>query len=83
MNAVLVNGMLHEVAKIEASCGKILSVLNADLCPRMEKQMFTALGLAIFDQDAITLQWANAAQPYPIVKGVRKSLNSKAKVDCR
>ncbi|MBM3237206.1 hypothetical protein FJZ31_13015 [Candidatus Poribacteria bacterium] len=68
MNAVLASGMLHEVAKIETSCGKILSALNADLHPRMEKQMFTALGLAILNQDAKTLQWANATQPYPIIK---------------
>ncbi len=68
MSAVLVNGMMHEVAKNEASCGDILSALNVDLYPRMEKQMFTALGLAILNQDAKTLQWANAAQPYPIVK---------------
>ena len=68
MNAVLANGMLHEVGKIEASCGDILSALNADLYPRMEKGMFTALGLAILDRDARTLQWANAAQPYPLIK---------------
>jgi serine phosphatase RsbU (regulator of sigma subunit) len=29
--------------------------------------MFTALGLAILDQDARILQWADAAQPNPIV----------------
>jgi len=68
MNAVLANGMLHATVKTEASCGKILSALNASLHPRMEKQMFTALGLAILNQDAKTLQWANAAQPYPIIK---------------
>jgi len=68
MNAVLANGMLHEVAKMEASCGRILSALNADLCPRMEKLMFTALGLAILDKEAITLSWANAAQPHSIIK---------------
>jgi len=68
MNAVLANGMLHEVAKMQVSCGKILSAVNADLCPRMEKGMFTALGLAIIDQDAKVIQWANAAQPYPLVK---------------
>jgi len=68
MNAVLANGMLHEVAKIEASCGKILSALNADLYPRMERLMFTSLGLAILGRNNITLQWANAGQPYPIVK---------------
>lgn len=68
MNAVLTNGMLHEVAKIQASCGNILTALNASLYPRMEKQMFTALGLAILDPDKKTLQWAGAAQPYPLVK---------------
>jgi len=68
MNAVLANGMLHEVAKIETSCGEILSVLNADLCPRMEKGMFTALGLAILDSSSETLHWATAAQPFPIIK---------------
>jgi len=68
MNAVLANGMLHEVATTEASCGEILSILNAHLYPRMEKQMFTALGLAVLGQDDQTVQWANAAQPYPIVK---------------
>ncbi|MBM3236727.1 tetratricopeptide repeat protein [Candidatus Poribacteria bacterium] len=68
MNAVLANGMLHEAAKNETSCGKILSELNADLHPRIEKQMFTALGLAILDADGKTLQWANAAQPHPMVK---------------
>jgi sigma-B regulation protein RsbU (phosphoserine phosphatase) len=68
MNAVLADGMLREVATIEASCGKVLSRLNADLYPLVEKQMFTALGLAIIDQDTGMLNWANAAQPYPIVK---------------
>ena len=65
---VLASGMIHELVKIEVSCGEILSVLNAHLYPRMEKQMFTALGLAIFDPNAKTLRWANAAQPYPIIK---------------
>jgi hypothetical protein len=68
MNAVLANGMLREAAKTRTSCGEILSVLNAALYPRMEKHMFTALGLAALDQDSKTLQWANAAQHYPIVK---------------
>ncbi len=68
MNAVLANGMMHEIAKIEASCGDILSTLNANFCPRMEKYMFTALGLAALDKDQETLHWANAAQPHPIIK---------------
>jgi sigma-B regulation protein RsbU (phosphoserine phosphatase) len=68
MNAVLANGMLHEVAKDGVSCGRILSALNADLYPRMEKQMFTALALAVIDPDSGKLLWANAAQPHPLVK---------------
>jgi sigma-B regulation protein RsbU (phosphoserine phosphatase) len=68
MNAVLTNGMLHEAAKDETSCGKVLSVLNEGLCPRTERQMFTALGLAILDESGTTLKWANAGQPYPTVK---------------
>ena len=68
MNAVLANGMLHEVAKNESSCSKILSTLNADLYPRMEDYMFTTLELAILDRDAKTLEWANAGQHYPVIK---------------
>jgi sigma-B regulation protein RsbU (phosphoserine phosphatase) len=68
MNAVLTNGMLHEVAQMQTSCGRILAALNLSLYPRMEKQMFTALELAILDVNAKILKWANAAQPYPIIK---------------
>jgi ligand-binding sensor domain-containing protein len=68
MNAVMTNGMLHEVATVESACGGILSALNAHLYPRVEKHMFTALGLAMLEQDSMTLQWANAAQPYPMVR---------------
>jgi serine phosphatase RsbU (regulator of sigma subunit) len=68
MNAVFANGMLHEASTIESSCGRILSRLNSGLCPRMEKDMFTALGLAVLDQNAKTLQWASAAQPCPMIK---------------
>ena len=64
MNAVMANGMLHDAATVEASCGKILSRLNAALYPRLEKQMFTALGLAILDQNSVRVQWASAAQPH-------------------
>ncbi|MDQ1329391.1 MAG: phosphoserine phosphatase RsbU/P, partial [Candidatus Poribacteria bacterium] len=68
MNAVFVNGMLHEVAKNETSCGKILSVLNSDLYPRMEKLMYCSLILAVLYQNTRKLEWANAAQPYPIIR---------------
>jgi serine phosphatase RsbU (regulator of sigma subunit)/streptogramin lyase len=68
MNAVLADGMMHEVAIIEASCGRILSRLNAHLYPLMEKQMFTAFSFAILDEDAGVIQWSNAAQPLPLVK---------------
>lgn len=68
MNAILVDGMLHEVATIETSCGKILSRLNADLHPRIERHMFTTLGLAVLDQDTEILQWASAGHHYPIIR---------------
>jgi len=68
MNAVLADGMMHEVATIEAFCGRILSRLNAHLYPLMEKQMFTAFSFAILDQDADVIQWSNAAQPLPLIK---------------
>ncbi|MFC1712800.1 PP2C family protein-serine/threonine phosphatase [Candidatus Poribacteria bacterium] len=68
MNAVLTNGMLHEVARNAVSCSEILLTLNRGLYSRMEKHMFVTLGLAALDRDGRTLQWASAAQPYPIVK---------------
>ena len=68
MNAVLASGMLYEVVKTEASCGNILSVMNAGLYPRTEKQMFTAFSFAILDTDAGVIHWANAGQPLPLIK---------------
>ncbi len=68
MNAILVDGMLREIAKNRTSCGEILSTLNADLCPLMEKQMFAALELAIIDRETSILRWSNAAQPYPMIR---------------
>lgn len=68
MSAVLVNGMLYECAKREASCGGILSTLNSNLYPRMERQMFAAFGFGILEQNSRIFQWSNAALPCPIVK---------------
>jgi serine phosphatase RsbU (regulator of sigma subunit) len=68
MNATMTNGMMHEVATIESSCGSILSRLNVHLYPLMERQMFTAFSFAILDPDAGVMQWANAAQPLPLIK---------------
>jgi ligand-binding sensor domain-containing protein len=67
-NAVLTDRLLREVAKNGASCGEILSSLNADLHPHMQNHTFTAVELAIIDKDEEFLQWSNAAQPYPIIK---------------
>ena len=68
MNAVMANGMLYDAAAIEASCGRILSRLNKGLYTRLDKLMFVALGFATISQDDQHLHWANAGQPYPIVK---------------
>jgi sigma-B regulation protein RsbU (phosphoserine phosphatase) len=68
MNAVLASGMLYEVVKTEISCGSILSVMNAGLYPRTEKQTFTAFSFAILDEDAGVIHWSSAAQPLPLIK---------------
>jgi sigma-B regulation protein RsbU (phosphoserine phosphatase) len=68
MNAVMANSVLNEVAKGKSSCGEILSVLNAALYPRMDKNMFTALGFAILHQDSRIMKWSSAGQPYPLIK---------------
>jgi len=68
MSAVLVNGMLYECARREDSCGGILSTLNSNLYPRMERQMFAALGFGILEQNGRIFQWSNAALPFPIVR---------------
>lgn len=69
MNAVLASGMLNtEAERIGGTCGQILSALNASLYPQIGKQMFTSLGLASIDLNGKKLQWANAAQPYPLIR---------------
>jgi serine phosphatase RsbU (regulator of sigma subunit) len=68
MNAVMANSMLHEVAKDRASCGEILTALNVDLHPRMQRHTFTAFGFAIVHRTGETLEWACAGQPYPLIK---------------
>ena len=68
MHAVLTNGMLHEVAKTEQLARKLLSVLNTDLYPRMQRLMFTALQLGILDPKEQQLFYANAGLPFPILK---------------
>jgi len=79
MSAVLTNGMLHTESKIHTSCSEILTALNDSLCPRMMKMMFTALGLAIIEDD--TLSIANAAQPYPIIKRQREAFEFRTDTD--
>ncbi|MFC1717659.1 PP2C family protein-serine/threonine phosphatase, partial [Candidatus Poribacteria bacterium] len=68
MNSVMISGMLYEVLKTEVSCGRILSALNAGLCPRMEKQTFAAFSFVALSQNADKIQWSNAAQPRPLIK---------------
>ncbi len=68
MNAVLTNGMLHEVARFKAKAEVILSDLNASLAPRLYGPSFIALNLAILDESKKQIDYANAGQPYPILK---------------
>ena len=68
MNAVLTNGMLHEVARFKSDADVILTDLNAGLAPRMYGPSFIALNLAILDESQKRVDYANGGQPYPILK---------------
>ncbi len=68
MNAVLTNGMLHEVARFRSEADVILTDLNAGLAPRMYGPNFIALNLAILDEAEKRVNYANGGQPYPILK---------------
>ncbi len=68
MNAVLTNGMLHEVARFRSSADAILTDLNAGLAPRMYGPSFIALNLAILNASEKRIDYANGGQPYPILK---------------
>ena len=68
MNAVMANGMLHEVVQVESRADAILSRLNADLLPLLHDSMFTALNLGILNQQTKQIHYTNAGQPNPIIK---------------
>ena len=68
MNAVLTNGMLHEIARFRSDAEVILTDLNAGLAPRMYGPSFIALNLAILNESEKRIDYANGGQPYPILK---------------
>ena len=68
LNAVLTNGMLNEIVQIQYSADVILTNLNASLVPRLYGRTFIALNLAIIDTEDKQILYANAGQPYPILK---------------
>ena len=68
MNAVLTNGMLHEVARFKSDADVILTDLNAGLAPRMYGSSFIAVNLAVLDEEQKRVDYANGGQPYPILK---------------
>ena len=68
LNAVLTNGMLNEIVQIQYSADVILTNLNASLVPRLYGRTFIALNLAIIDTEKAQILYANAGQPYPILK---------------
>ena len=68
MNAVLTNGMLHEVARFRSDADAILTDLNSGLAPRMYGPSFIALNLAILNESEQRIYYANGGQPYPILK---------------
>ena len=68
LNAVLTNGMLNEIVQIQYSADVILTNLNTSLTPRLYGRTFIALNLAIIDPESKQMLYANAGQPYPILK---------------
>ncbi|MCG9133666.1 SpoIIE family protein phosphatase, partial [Candidatus Poribacteria bacterium] len=68
LNAVLTNGMLNEIVQIQHSADVILTNLNTSLAPRLYGRTFIALNLAIIDPESKQMLYANAGQPYPILK---------------
>lgn len=68
MNAVLTNGMLHEVARFKSDADVILTDLNAGLAPRMYGPSFIALNLAVLNEEDKKVDYANGGQPYPLIK---------------
>ena len=68
LNAVLTNGMLNEIVQIQYSADIILTHLNTSLTPRLYGRTFIALNLAIIDPESKQMLYANAGQPYPILK---------------
>lgn len=68
MNAVLTNGMLHEVARFKSKADIILTDLNAGLSPRMYGPSFIALNLAVLSENEKRVDYANGGQPYPLIK---------------
>ena len=68
LNAVLTNGMLNEIVQIQDSADVILTNLNTSLVPRLYGRTFIALNLAIIDTENAQILYANAGQPYPILK---------------
>ena len=68
MNAVLTNGMLHEVARFRSDADAILTDLNVGLVPRMYGPNFIALNLAILNASDKRIDYANGGQPYPLLK---------------
>ena len=68
MNAVLTNGMLHEVARYKSEAAVILTDLNTGLAPRMYGPSFIALNLAVLNASDTCIEYANGGQPYPVLK---------------
>ncbi len=68
MNAVLTNGMLHEVSRFMSEADVILRNLNDGLAPRMYGPSFIALNLAVLDENKKQIHYANGGQPYPLLK---------------
>jgi serine phosphatase RsbU (regulator of sigma subunit) len=68
MQAVLSCGLLRTRAGIGGPPDEILEEVSRELYYLTERNMFTALSLAVIDRQSLRLDLVNAGQPYPLLK---------------
>ena len=60
--------LIHHVAKQEKSPGKVLEIVNEEICLRNPEEMFVTVWLGILELSTGRLITANAGHEYPVLK---------------
>ncbi len=68
MTAVMTSGMISLKAKETDSAGSILTSVNRSLCGKIQKNMFTAVCLAVLELDTMMFSFSNAGLEQPLLK---------------